>query len=835
MTLGVSAAAPARISWSQAPERTAFVAQQKLRIESHPYFSTLAFSRVEADPQYLFLVQVNPKHKPGEPEKIAKSHLAWMKAVEARFVDEVKKPAALDRARGGAPHVVFVLNTQGDYRNFIDTSYQSCATYAGACYDSKLSATVLFQRSFGNKAALDARRRDQRHAFVHSLQQAWGVSGFKLPGPEWLAEGQAVLHSFASWYGAEASDSEELPAWIVKTLVETEQKGGHKTGALRSVRDLVSAERRSAFRRQLGRVGRQYWPYLTSLSLQCGAFVHFLGRDANSERKKALATFTGHAMRTRGNGLVAATRAFGDMEALDKEFWAYLHEAYRRAEPSFSPKALAHGSAPGRKPAGTKGASVVEAGASAAPFDPTVLAIREDEVDVRFGLALFDARSGELDLAVSNLEAIDPDWADVRMTRELERIRAFRDARDAFLSHAAETKSKLRVTIDGDKTTLRIKSVENGTLQLEKNKRGLKSIPVSTIDLVELSDAIRKADKTFGSPLALAYAYALAGDDRLETRLRRVKDDGGLRADAQSLKSHCAVGKVASLLRSCSSVDLDMLDAASANELIESIARLLSVADGVEFVQQRRDGLRSVATEAFALLVDEAPLDELFHANVKSLDDGRVSIHYDFSSSDQLRDFVRDDRYQSDFRLALPSTNIQTQGGSVDVSNGALWLSGSVGVRLPLSLEGEQSVRYTVRIGSQDSIPANAYAAWRLSICDDRALSMVSNTNFGALRAENKRTGFREIRDEGNLGTYLPGREYAIALEHDGSSLTSHLDGTYRGSVPVGDLLGGELFLLAHCNMPVQLNTLTWVGRPAGLSAWRTRATNERVAKLFGD
>ena len=91
-----------------------FVEAQKIRIASRAYFSKVAFDRFMPDADFVFFVQKNPAAKAGANQGAVEHYVKWMLAARAQYLKEVTEPCGLERSRGGAPHVVFLLTSSGD-------------------------------------------------------------------------------------------------------------------------------------------------------------------------------------------------------------------------------------------------------------------------------------------------------------------------------------------------------------------------------------------------------------------------------------------------------------------------------------------------------------------------------------------------------------------------------------------------------------------------------------------------------------------------------------------------------------------------------------------------
>ncbi len=83
-----------------------FVEAQKIRIASRAYFMP--------DADFVFFVQKNPAAKAGANQGAVEHYVKWMLAARAQYLKEVTEPCGLERSRGGAPHVVFLLTSSGD-------------------------------------------------------------------------------------------------------------------------------------------------------------------------------------------------------------------------------------------------------------------------------------------------------------------------------------------------------------------------------------------------------------------------------------------------------------------------------------------------------------------------------------------------------------------------------------------------------------------------------------------------------------------------------------------------------------------------------------------------
>lgn len=825
------AGATVQDSVDASPARAAFVGGQDSRIVSHPYLSKIVLERFSPDEDFVFLVQKDPAAIAGAAEALAKKHVEWMEVVEARFLEQVVIPGDLQRSRGGAPHVVIVLTSDGDYRNYLNQAKHACGSYSGANYDPFLSATVLYKNTFSKQGTAIARHADQRHAFVHSLEQAYGTVGFRHPGPEWLAEGLAVLGALDDWNAKAPETGRVLPQRILAALVQLERGAQHRKGGLRLIRDLLKHEKRPAFRKQIGGSPARFWQTASSLAMECGAFVFFLSEANGGQRRAALQEFSAEAFADHGGGVVAAKTAFGDLNQLDKEFWAYIHSEYKKVN---STHVVTVRGAPRSRVVAAPVETVVK---KIEPrFDPTTLALGLDDMDARFGLALLDASQGRLKAAAEQLDAIATEYDDVRARREHGRAVALMDARDRFIAHLVVTQGTLRAKLDGDKFSAGISAVDGRILKLGKNRRGLDELAVDRISVVDWALAMSKEDVEFATPLTLAYAYGLVEDDRFKKKLRRAEDTDDLKRDAASYGSHIAVGVLAEHVRCCAEMPAELLDVTGAEAVILAVSELSPYISELPFLTGRRDGLRKAAGIAQEVVVEALPIEELLRGRVEHLGEGRLRVTYDFEDESELQDFVRDDKYHAERRKLWVDIGDAANESDCTIEDGELVSTGAVGLRLPLVFKGPQKLVYDVRWANQGHVGPRPAITLLAALCDDGAGSMVSNWNFGGLEVRDAPTRYFVDNSVNAANSCIWGQVYEFVLDHDGTQVAWSLDGDQQNVVAAGPRVEGEVIFVLHSSGPhLALGRVSMEGQLAegGTSRLRSLRVEELLDGLF--
>lgn len=803
------------------------MAIQAKRIARHPYFSKVAFEKITPKEGYIFYIQRGSITAPDGVPKVVADLLPWFEELEQTFINRYVKPNDLERAHGGVPHTIYVLTSRGDYDNYTGYAGEVCSTFYGGYYDPYVSALVTFRDNFGMAFRPGQKRRHQLHAFVHSLQQAYGIGKDRLPGPEWFVEGMAIYLSMTPASKPEDLRAPKLFQLLLDHTVETQQAGGLAKLSLLPLEQLLAPDGRTVFRKDYREQREQYWNYIGTLANQCGMFVHFLNEANEGARRAAFETYTKHALKGVGAGAKTAAAAFGDLKKLDKEFWNYLFAKYKGTHPEFTAKQV------GAANTGTETKPI--ATAALPSFQPEHLAFDASENEALLGIALWKARQGQLAPAIAQLDALLKNGAHAQATIERGRLVALLELRDSYFAHLIETGTKLRLKYDGKKLMAVASRFENGIVHFAKNRRGIEQLPVESLELVELCDLMSREKPKFGDPLVRAYALALAGDKRLAKRLNRIDDDGGLGTDTEILLGYIALGEVAQHIAALATYAVDEIDSASAVTIIDHLVAVIPHISFVDFVRVRKARLKAFATLAYETRLEAQTIETLLKGQVDRLGNERLRITYDFSDPAQLDDFVQDLNFRRAYRDILPPTGIAKDDEYCLVRGNRLTFLGRASLQHPLLFQGPQSIEYTFRY---DSIPPGAsgtLSSLMVGMCGDGQSSGVYNFNFGWLYAYDEKSGFRAEADLTAGNGYYQQVDYRFQLVHDGTNMTWYLNGQSKGSIACGPLTSGEMFVLVHSNFPIAMKSLILEGTVtvSGTDRLRANWVQRKVQALF--
>lgn len=825
-TLGISASAAAQDMPTDALGR--YQAIQAKRVERHPYFSKVTLESVSPKDGYELRIQMPDKKGENYSKRAAEKIMPWLEKLESVFVERFVTPNQLTKSRGGAPHVIVILESAGDYNNYLQFRNEACATCRGAVYDPYLGFVVTFEDAFSRRLKAETKRRDLLHAFTHSLQQTYGVGNDRIPGPEWFAEGLGVYFAMIPGEKLEQVGTPHMRAATLKYIVQQQQEGGLSDGSLLPIEKLVAPDGRAEFRKPYG-PGRtnDYWTKLEIVSLQCALFIKFLSEGPRETSRANFVPYSKVALRGGGNGPGVVRSNFGELAELEREFWEYLFAEYKKVDPKFKPKIVAVPSE----------AKTEEASAETVPSSMTksALELKYTEVEARFAVALKQAAMGRIEVAIQDCATILEEGDDERVQAEHDRMTALLAMRDEYFSYLAESGKKLKVPYQGKLLLSTVDRYEDGTLHLAKNRRGIESVHASELGIADLCSQMSKEKPKFGDAALRLYPGVLANDDRWEKQLSRVDEDNGLAEFAKSeLPALRKLGEIAWALNELSELAGAEPSESGANDTLAQIAKLLELGAESELVATRAGALQEASLAAHRVLAAAKPLAELLNGKVEEPSPGRVVVTYDFTDPAHLEDFEHDGKYHRGLRAKLPDLQTDLDKSTCEVRNEKLLMRGQVVLRHKLPFGGEQRVHYVVQFETQN--PGSEYYALMVSLCGDGKASGMSNFNFGSLAASHMPSRFYEKADNGPDAIYF-GTDYNIALTTDGKRMSCVIDGEDSGSVGVGPLERGSVSLLTHSDALVGLGSFTIEGDvdDADVAQLREAWARDATSRLLGE
>jgi hypothetical protein len=819
----------------------------KRRLARSSYFSKITLIENRSVPGFVFLVQRPAKDVPGHAAELAERHGPWLARIAQVFDANYARPLQLVRPPTRALWAVGILASPGDYRNYWRIHPNPCANAEWACYDTKLGLVVGYDDPFQPGLAEADVRYPLLHAAVREMIFSHTTSRDGRPWAMWLEEGLASYLAYHEGASPDVLAERRIrPATLRRVVAyaldpKLRELVLHPVAEMADMREpeeldrLVDAHCAAVGVRRPdgGEVLRGFYGEAT-------LWMHFLHRARDGALQKGFLQYVKWALSGQG-GADALRVALGgeDLARLDAEFFRWVIEEHRRAFPAekIDPAALDGLFARHDRKAAPSVAGAPTAAPEPPPFDPKSLALRATDTEASHGLALVQARSGDLERATQALAVLaDTAPGDARIVRDLERLRQLQRLRDGFLANLARTGSKWTIELEGKKLVSTVRGVEGESVLLGENRLGIEKLPLASIDLLDLArQAGKKEEQGNSEPWARFYAYVLAGDARWE-RLLKPDSEGAkaLREDAQSwIPARLRAGRAADIVNELANTPLP--DSADAGQVLSAtLHTLVSEYADLPVVQTRIGGLRRLAAIAVDAVLAERNPASLLHGTWMDLGDGRTSIVWEFEREDETADFVKEIGYLSEWRKIHKLEAGSEADSHWKVRDDRFSGAGAACYRIPLVFSAPMRVRYVARVLDDDA--ATGQANFTVGLCDDRKRNQILVSNFGHLYIRNgeRRSGKDESAPESY--SFFLSTDYEFEVRHDGEWVTVLVDGEERARQPCLDRKSGNVFLWFHTSLTVAVGRLEIEGKIDAASAVelrRARVEDELVRMGF--
>ena len=459
------------------------------------------------------------------------------------------------------------------------------------------------------------------------------------------------------------------------------------------------------------------------------------------------------------------------------------------------------------------------------------LALRPAEYEARLAASLVAMRDGELEAARGALSALASEVEEghelaARVQLEHERAQAWGAMLEAYFADVVASGSKITVEYEGKKLKTPVRALEAGVLKLGQNRRGLSELPLTMLTPVKLSDTLRQKVAKHGPEWLRIYPYALAGDERAHSLLRRDESEAVLALKRDAREFYPELMKLGE-----AALALDRMAAAAAPNGAESaraakdtISALHAVAGADDLYTSRAESLAAVMRLSLTLLFQEDGLATLLVGKLESLEKGRVRLTYDFESDEQLADFVRDDSFLAPSRRSRPPVNLPEGLHDVWIDQGALICLGRVAARHKLELSGATRVRYRLVYEQHEAHPT-PITNFAFGLCGDLDGSFVWCLDQGHLYVANQRPKFGSMNEITPRPIVQLQQAYELEVQHDGKQkIVASSQGTKLTEVECGPRKSGFPFVWAHSMAEARLTDLTIEGSVSESSLNRLRS-----------
>jgi len=812
-----------RIAEIQADPRERWVWQFGKRIARHSYFSKIGYTIERPEPGFVILLQRPAKEDPGYNARVMGFYMPFVKRMAANFDALVAKPAGLVRREDQPVTAFAVLASKGDLENFERFVNDPSGYTTGTAYDYQLQLAVAYEDSFSGISVV-TQRASLLYQVAKELQHAHlGVPGNR-PGSIWMYEGLAFLLAMHDGNTPDSLDKHVITEGASACIVDLLQKDPQRKVLLFSIDEIAQVRSWDDYNRTvIARAEKAGVDELDpsdvvqSYYAQCELWAHFLLDGAQAQYRQPYLEFQKLAFRGAGDA-EAVRRAFPgtDLRALSRTFLGWVCDEFERSHP---------GKKADRTPisalftaAGTAGApDAADAPVSAEPaFSPQMLAPAAEDADAQLGLALGQARAGDIAGALVALRALaplaqSPPWPE-RIAREIARLEELAKLREGYLAFLKSSGAKLSVKHKGKDTQALVVSVEGGLVKLGENKLGLASIPLVEVDPYEIAKVAAKKEQQGGAqPWARFYAYAIAGDARWEKLL---KDDAPgakeLRADAKQFPAILSTGALARELCELSKLPLPA-GAADARALLVRIKTLLADQKSSDLLARRKAELRQLASAC--LEATRAPGDAtgLLHAKSEPMADGRTRFTWEFDAPEEAADWVRDPGYLKSWHDSFPKVSVGEADSRLQVKKGQLAGTGQACYRSAASFSGPVKVQLRYRYVSMAAEHGPAYFC--LLVCDDGAGSYIVAADQGFIHVRDLKESYdREARASDRSG-YYEDEDLEFEVVHDGKEVATTLDQKPLTKAGCGPRKSGSVVLFMHMDSPLEIERIVVEGK----------------------
>lgn len=808
-----------------------FVQEHERRLASHSFFSKVLMERVDAPAPIALYVQRPQVETPDWRAKLIEAHLPWFQALESEFRKTIVEPLALQRRADIPLNVVCVLQSHGDWVNYVEAVKLTGHVGPGAYFERRSRWTTTFHA--GGDTPLLKRRADILAEFTHALLHAHyraDVGEIRLP---WLIEGLGGYLTSGIGVVPQSLTTRAPRKSALNAVVGLVHDAKLRDVYLMPVAELVAAADLSQIWTRLHRRAEgaklafdngRVW---SAWRGECELWMHYLLDAAGPARRKSMLDYLGYALSGQA---VADTfaKSFKDIDlaALDREFYAWVLREHAKLTPG-APVDVAVVEQLFKKPAAAPvgGAPNAEAQASnEVPSDAfAALAPSRDDLVATHGVLLQRARRGELRAAREQLELLleraRGSAIERRVQRDAERVAALIELRDAHFAALVASGAKVSWSIGDAKLVARVTRFADETITFDANRLGLESLPVTQVAASEWLGGLSKELAGGPSGWARHFQSVLDSDERALRRLdKRDPKQSDLRDDFETwYPGVLRLGEAALRMQALADGGAPE-DEASARACIDAVTAMQKDFGDLELVSARNESLRAIVGLASELTFSTPAALATLAGNVEALADGRVRWRMDFSDASHGAMFEEQPNVLAEYRSTLGDIE-SVAAASAEVVRGHWVLRGSSVWKLPLAFRGPITVRAQVRLGEDDFEGIAGF------------LLLAGHRGDGVYVAESLSGSLLAYDAENNLSIsdwkargFVVGAKYALELKIDREHIRGLVNGEQRAQLPASGLGDGNVLVLLHSPMRCEFDSFeveAGVDEPSARALWR--------------
>ncbi|MEE8469003.1 MAG: hypothetical protein V3T22_11125, partial [Planctomycetota bacterium] len=480
-------------------------------IFEHALFGRMKLERVGQCEPFTLLLEPPRRPNPQHAATVEALFAPWLAKLGEVFRESYVLPNRLERDQGPPAIALIVCGQIPTYRNA--QRYEAHPTHLSEHVVWVDDPGVLVTRWDASLRAVPDHvlRQPVLRRAVEALLAAYHTGEGWAPRERWVVEG---LADYLSAMGPDSAPSDlSHPAPQPATLERMRTFLGSpeaREALLLPLAELMTSaderERAGIVIKRGMRVGVRLDDD-AALELyrdQAALWIHFLHRGRGGTYLRSFQSYLAKVLRDNGGpDELRKSLGLADLAQLEGEFLAHLNQLVGG---NLIPSTLVEVPELGQ---------TVTGGLLLPPADD----------EARLALALGTASLGDLERALLLLEAILSNAQDAaareRAAQERDRMLAVRDARDAFLGSLVGGARRLRLTVRGSSVPTLVTGYAQGVLRFEKNRAGIKSLPVTQLAPRDLARSIGSLARSLEPSWFVPYLLLLDGDEDWDKKLDR--------------------------------------------------------------------------------------------------------------------------------------------------------------------------------------------------------------------------------------------------------------------------------------------------------------------------
>ncbi len=812
----------ARAAQEDAPAPIAAATDYDTLLRTQAFFKKIVWTTDTSFAPYEIVIQKQPVPEAGYENSVANAFGAWLTQMAKIFEEKIALPAKLPPGTDPRPIRLIVLLSEGDFVNF----QKSLHTWDGAdeftFYDDRIRAVVTY---WGAPATLRVRRYAVLRSFVLALlhQRSSAFEG-KQP-PLWLRIG---LGCALAWHNGDdlqkAFANPQLDPQLSNVLVGLSQDLEKQNRFLLPLETLAGVTSYAGLRKHAldearggGKPFSDDDPWYSAYYCESALWVAYLRREGAAQHNGAFNTFLRAAMGGAGSPAeLHKALAVQDFSDLDRELFRWIYARVREAKRGTPDDArLATLFKKDAKPGlAAEGAAAAAKAAKEMPIAER-LALPAADAQIERALALREAARGDIEAALKrlaqSLEKGGGDQAMAGLRQEIERLDAWKCARDAWIAELVASGARFQIERDGKPLTRKVTANADGVLTLESNQ-GKEQLAITKLAPGAL--AIQMKGTPAGAPeWVRAYAWVLCGDPRWEKQLKDKSPASlALRKDAEGTYLELRLLGLAVEHLSALAASAEPADEVAAQAVLDRLRVVRQELPTQALILERIEALRALGMRAAGVLYDRTKPKPVFAGKTTWVDDSTVEIKYDFDSAAELDDWVQAPIIPAKTHLEFEPLKLAESLRSFGWRAGSWAGRGSVVLTHAFPFEAPMQLLVQIRHGVAED-PNEGIGFFIVGLCSNGPYNVIECAESGTTYIEDTSTRMSVRHETSNNESAPLGEAIRLEIAHDGKNVRFVHFQTSEPDLPTGSLRSGEVFLMSHTERELIVDSIVIRGK----------------------